>query len=1610
MNAAESATQIPLTRRSASRVTRGVSLAIAILCGGVVFAVDGAPRAQPGASSISSPVTTAGQSATQLPDGRWLLLGGEGEHSGRVYVARPNRGSTSVSATLQHPRSAHTATLLPDGRIFVLGGLDAAGSPVTQAETFDLATRVFRPEPAAALISRAHHSATVVSDGRVLITGGVDARGQPVDHIELWNPADGDVEPIEARPRIAGRERTTALLPTGSVLLWAGLATDGLSAEPAELFDPETEQLRSVTTAEAQALVQSLDGPQAPAIQATSPAAEASGVPGDEPLVIRFNKRMAVTSLNNQSITLVGPAGAEPIRVVPVEQGMLAFIRSSKELLPASRYTLFISGATDNAQRSLPLTTIGFDTSPKSATSNARTVAAAGGQAAAQPGPQDVDLAAQRSRLTGVEQRALSDAQQVNDSEDWIPGREHFTGRWLADRATSPLEELPPRQATLGVTALSGQVLGMNGVALPGVTLRIADREIRTDVTGRFLLQGLRPGFAKMEIDGASADRPGSRYGYYAARIYLKPLLTTVVPYTIWMPRLDPAGTVTIAAPTTSETVITSPRIPGLELHIPAGTVIRDRQGRIVTELNMTAIPVDRPPFPVPNLDVPVYFTIQPGGAVLESVTGKPGPGARLFYPNFKNEVPGALGSFWNYDAEEREWFVYGLGTISADGKQAIPDEGVVIHEFTGAMFNGSETPSPKGDPPCNDKDECSTGDKVSELTGQFNHTEHDMVVNDVIPIDLARTYDSADKNQRAFGVGMTHGYDIFLFSQNQFQEVDVILPNGTRVHYVRTTPGNGTIDAVFETQAPGAWRHSVIRSSPGRIGWDLTFHDGSNWYFHQTEKLSEITDSHGNLTRIVRERDDGESGKALRIVSPNGRTVEFIYLNNSTIISDVKDNLGRTVHYNYDAQGRLVEVIDSAGGSHEYVWDTTKNRITEIHDANGDLVVQNEYDDTSGRVTSQTLADGSAVTYDYADQDGVTTHTDITDPRGSVRRVLFDDQGYVVQSVFPLGSPDAQVNHYQVANGRITAHIDALNRRTEYQYDDTDNITHMTRLAGTNQAIDVTIAYEPVFNQPITMTDPNGNITNLTYDNKGNLIRIVDPLGNITTFEYDSQGRRRTTTDPLGRVSTLTFEGPDLSAVTDPLGRRAQFLNDAAGRVIAVVDPLGNRTVFDWDDLDRLIKLTDPRGAVATSTYDGNGNLLSNTDRTGNTTTYGYDILGRLQSIRDARSREETRSYEPGGLVTQLVDRKGQVDAITYDALGRTKTIGFGGTELHPTAFKSLVENTWDAGNRLIQIVDKTCADPINNHNCSSVASVSAITRTYDDLDRMIREVTPQGEVNYTYDNAGRRTSMTIKNGATGAQVAQPTITYTYDNANRLTGIHQAAGSINGGEEQHIALNYDSAGRRTKTTLPNGSTIEHEYDDGDQLTALIYKKADGSLIGDLRYEYDTIGRRTAMGGSLARLNVPAADVTDASYDANHRLQTWDGNTYTYDDDGNLTSDGANTYLWDERGRLRTISSGGSELASFQYDSQGRRTAKTIGSETTGYLYDEVNIVQELQGASNAAPVKSHLLTGGIDQTFLRIEGNTGENRYSVLADANNNTVMLLNTAQDKVVGYTYEP
>ena len=169
--------------------------------------------------------------------------------------------------------------------------------------------------------------------------------------------------------------------------------------------------------------------------------------------------------------------------------------------------------------------------------------------------------------------------------------------------------------------------------------------------------------------------------------------------WTTWLTPLDRSSAVPLPASgaTTEDLVVTTKDVPGLEFRLPKGTTVKERTGEQATEVSMTAIPIERPPFPLPQLgvQVPVYFTLQPGSAdVLPD-------GGQIIYPNYTDEPAGKRVEFWNYDPDEG-WEVYGFGHVSPDGTQVLPDPGTRITELTGAMFNAGNSPPPKGPKPRN--------------------------------------------------------------------------------------------------------------------------------------------------------------------------------------------------------------------------------------------------------------------------------------------------------------------------------------------------------------------------------------------------------------------------------------------------------------------------------------------------------------------------------------------------------------------------------------------------------------------------------------------------------------------------------------------------------------------------------------------------------------------------------------------------------------------------------------------------------------------------------------------------------------------------------------------
>ncbi len=1202
------------------------------------------------------------------------------------------------------------------------------------------------------------------------------------------------------------------------------------------------------------------------------------------------------------------------------------------------------------------------------------------------------------------------------ESAAWRPGKRSRKDGWFAKRPESPFSRLPALRAPRGTTALAGQTLKLDGAPLAGVRISVSgsSRSVRTDRSGRFLVPGLRAGHRVLTVDGRLVSKRGQRFGAHQVGVDLRKGTTTAMDSTIWMSVLDRAGDVRLPKRLRRPLKLTNPAMPGFEVRLPAGSVVRDKRGRQVRTLNLTPVPLDRPPFPLPHFQVPVYFTLQPGGVYLSK-------GAQVVYPNYMQLAPGQRVDFWNYDPKRRGWFVYGKGTVTKDGKQMVPDKGVRIWDFTGAM--ASSGPSPPDHGPRAD-DGPKDGDPVDLSTGLQIYEKTDLVVDDSIPAAVKRTYRPEDINSYSFGRGTAGQYDLWLWGVGLNQDqIDLVQPHGGRVRFRRINPGSSTADAEYLADwAPGQYFGARIRRN-SISGFDIFLSDGSVLTFGNFGPIQGVADRHGRKLTIT--RANGNTGRVTQVTTEHGRWIKFAYDTYSRITGAI-DNGGRATSYTYNVDNLLATATNAAGATTHYTYNEA-GRMTEVKDNRGITFMKNTYEGKA--LVRQEQADGSSYEFDWdwdeipcptptavsagnggsspaggggsgtaigyrgpssgggvvapppglpmqpvgAVQcgDAVVGAVTVTRPGGDERRVEFDDLGFSTSDTADYeGDLERKLTYERDPHTKFVIKVtdEATDRETQLGYDGAGRVTNQTVAAGTPLAATTSMTFSP-FGDVKSVTDPENRVTQMAYDPEGRLTAQTDPSGRETSVEYDGESPEPAAiVDPAGKRTELGFARGNLLSIRDPLGRETRRGYDAVGRPISVTDPQGAQTTVTYDPNNLVTKVDGPGGATSME-YDPNGNITEVTDAANRSTTATYDVMDRPDTVTDPLARTTNLEHDANGNLVGARSRRGQLTRYRYDALNRPVFAGYDATgSPESESYDSTTEIDWDDADNPTSVVD---------------SEAGTFTQTYDTLDRLTGQSGPRGAVGYSYDLAGRRMAMTATD--------QAQTNYSYDLAGRLTGVTRGTDSV--------GLAYDPVGRQSSQTLPNGVVQDYTYDDASQLTGIGYTSG-AQQLGELNYGYDSAGRRRSVSGSYARTGMPAA--TTATYDAANQQTSENGQAISHDADGNVTAAAGSTFSWDARGQLASISGLGGP-ASFGYDPFGRRSALTKGSDTKNYLHDGANVLQEQTSSDTAT-----LLTGlGMDQVFGR--RTTGENA-SMLTDGLGSVIGLSDSLGGVGTEYTYDP
>jgi RHS repeat-associated protein len=815
-------------------------------------------------------------------------------------------------------------------------------------------------------------------------------------------------------------------------------------------------------------------------------------------------------------------------------------------------------------------------------------------------------------------------------------------------------------------------------------------------------------------------------------------------------------------------------------------------------------------------------------------------------------------------------------------------------------------------------------------------------------------------------------------------------------------------------------------------------------------------------------------------VTYPDSRSKTYHYENGSWLdaLTGITDESNtRFATYSYDGSNR-VTVSEHAGGAERYQFAYPSSTSTTVTDplntartwTHGIVLGSARALTVSSKCSTCPTASKSK---SYDANGNPSTTVDFNDVE--TQRTYDLARNLETSRTEAYGTPRARTITTQWhSTFRLPTQIDEPGKRTTFTHDANGNLLTKTVLdTGTSESRTWTYTYNG-FGQVLTANGPRtdvSDVTTYTYYTCttgyqcGQVQTVTNALGHLTTYNtYNAHGQPLTITDPNGVVTTLTYDarqrltsrtvGSEQTAfdywptglikkATLPDGSFLEYTYDAAhrlteiedsegNRIVYTLDAIGNRTaenVYDpsnaltqtrtrvFNTLNQLWKEIGAAGTAAVTTsfaYDSEGNQTGINAPLSRNTTQGYDELNRLQQVTDPLSGITQYGYNALDQLISVTDPRSKVTSYSYNTLGDLTQ------QVSPDT--GTTTDTYDSGGNLATSTD---------------ARSKTATYAYDALNRVTSVTYPDQTIGYTYDSGtnqkGRLTQLTDASGSTS---------WSYDTQGRVLSRQQSMGVT-----KSLGYAYDSAGRLQTLTLPSGNTISYGYTDG-KLTSLTLNGST-TILSDVLYqpfgptrgwtwgnstlairEYDTDGKVTDI--DSAGLKTYSYDdafritgITDAgnsslsqsygydlldritsaistslnqgwTYDANgnrlsqtgsaastysvsstsNRLSSVSGalsRTYSYDNSGNTTGDGTATFTYNDAGRMLSATKA-SVTTTYALNALGQRVKKTTSGVSTYFVYDEAgHLVGEYNSAGNL--IQETVWLGDTPVATLRTSG-----------------------------------
>jgi RHS repeat-associated protein len=645
-------------------------------------------------------------------------------------------------------------------------------------------------------------------------------------------------------------------------------------------------------------------------------------------------------------------------------------------------------------------------------------------------------------------------------------------------------------------------------------------------------------------------------------------------------------------------------------------------------------------------------------------------------------------------------------------------------------------------------------------------------------------------------------------------------------------------------------------------------------------------------------------------------------------------------------------------------IFDGQGRHLRTVHRLTGALLMQVAYD-TAGRLSQLTDGDGNVTTIEHT---ASGAPTGIVSPYGQRTTLSVDANGYLASLTTPAGET---TSFTATSTGLLTGMTTPRGQTYQYTYDaegrllrDVDPAGGFTALARTgdpaNYEVRKTTALNRVTRHQVeqlpaggerrTVIAPHGT-QNTVINGRDGLHTRTSADGTVTTTIQGADPRfglqvpitaNATTTTPTGLTAIVTSKrSATLATPADLLSLTSQ---------IDMTTVNGRQSTTVYDAASRTSTTTSPTGRQQTITTDTQGRVVQVQVPGLAGTQFAYDARGRLGTTTQG-PRSSTLAYDAQGRLASVTDPLARSVIFTRDAAGRVTS--------QTLPDNRVIQFTYDANGNVTSITPPgqpahaftfTPVDLLDGYGAPFVSGGGTNVTTYAyNLDRQATTITrPDGQqVVLDYDSAGRLSIQTVPNGQ---------YTYSY---NATTGKLSTL-TAPGGET--LSYSYDGS-LPTSTTWagPIAGSVGVMYDNNFRVTAqsvnggntVPFTRDDDSLLtgaGALTLSRDAqngLLTGTALDSVSDTITYnpfaePSAYEATVSGGAAFRQQ------YTRDNLGRITTKTETLqgvtdtygYTYDLAGRLTEVKLNGLTLATYDYDSNGNRLSKTSPSGATTYIYD----------------------------------------------------------------------